>query len=414
MTSLEEHTGRPEIGPWLRGWTDEEAKTTVIWRTYLPVRDRQRVSDKETEAFFEAAPPHASEALETETHEVINWLTARAKAIRKEQDRGHRDSPFGETEPLAVALSPAGDFRRVLTLGDFSVEEEDKRAKEKKEATWKALTGKTLVVDARVAGLRDGLLDNSESSIPRTVDDGQEWLPSVEGDPVVRFRIHTVESTASLPPDSQWKPRHRFETTRSEEGESTGGLIIEKWRSDSATEEDRAVGFCQLLDVHQKLAEERARELASRLGLVGDYAGLLAIAARLHDEGKRSPRWQRAFNAPRDGQLYAKTEGPVNVARLDGYRHEFSSLEVAAKDANLLELPRELQELALHLIAAHHGFGRPTIRISGCDDAPPSKLEVRAREVSLRFARLQQRWGPWGLAWWESLLRAADQQASRR
>ncbi len=49
----------------------------------------------------------------------------------------------------------------------------------------------------------------------------------------------------------------------------------------------------------------------------------------------------------------------------------------------------------------------------GCEDAPPSALEARARDVALRFARLQKRWGPWGLAWWEALLRAADQQASR-
>jgi CRISPR-associated endonuclease/helicase Cas3 len=38
---------------------------------------------------------------------------------------------------------------------------------------------------------------------------------------------------------------------------------------------------------------------------------------------------------------------------------------------------------------------------------------MRAREVALRFVRMERRWGPWGLAWWESLLRAADQQASR-
>ena len=30
-----------------------------------------------------------------------------------------------------------------------------------------------------------------------------------------------------------------------------------------------------------------------------------------------------------------------------------------------------------------------------------------------RFARLQREWGPWGLAWWESLLRAVDARASR-
>jgi CRISPR-associated endonuclease/helicase Cas3 len=69
--------------------------------------------------------------------------------------------------------------------------------------------------------------------------------------------------------------------------------------------------------------------------------------------------------------------------------------------------------LGLHLIGAHHGFARPVIGIGGGEDAPPSALEERAREVALRFARLQKRWGPWGLAWWESLLRAADQQASR-
>ena len=70
-------------------------------------------------------------------------------------------------------------------------------------------------------------------------------------------------------------------------------------------------------------------------------------------------------------------------------------------------------DLALHLIAAHHGRARPAIGIAGCEGLPPSAAAARAYEVGRRFARLQRRWGPWGLAWWEALLRAADQRASR-
>jgi CRISPR-associated endonuclease/helicase Cas3 len=83
------------------------------------------------------------------------------------------------------------------------------------------------------------------------------------------------------------------------------------------------------------------------------------------------------------------------------------------RDPEFKNLPQDLQDLVLHLVAAHHGRARPLIETSGCDDAPPSALEVRARDVALRFARLQKVWGPWGLAWLEALLRAADQQASR-
>jgi CRISPR-associated endonuclease/helicase Cas3 len=198
----------------------------------------------------------------------------------------------------------------------------------------------------------------------------------------------------------------------SEDGASSRWLIVEKWLNDSATEDDRSAGRPQLLATHQQWAECRGRELSKRLGLPDEYTEMLAIAARLHDEGKKAKRWQRAFNALTDG-VYAKTRGPLNIALLDGYRHEFGSLAVVEKDPGFQDLSPELKDLALHLIAAHHGFARPVIGINGCEDAPPSALEDRAREVAFRFARLQKRWGPWGLAWWESLLRATDQQASR-
>ncbi len=407
MTSLKEHTGRPEVGPWLRGWIEgDPPQTAVVWRTHLPTRSQGKVTRKEIEAFFEAAPPHTSEVLETETDDVLQWLTKGAKSAQL----------LSAAPAVGFILSPAGDvvrnpfdkYRLGLSLTDLQFEDDDK------QKLRKVLARATLVLDARIAGLRDGLLDHTEKSPPQVADDEQDWLPHIDGEPVVRFRIRSIDAEAGdqLSPHPQWRTRLRFPTARSEEGEASGWLVVEKWRSDSSTEEDRAVGHCQLLDDHQKLAEVRARELAKRLDLPDRYAEMLAIAARLHDEGKRARRWQMAFKAPGDG-VYAKTQGPIDFQLLDGYRHEFSSIEVAAKDAELLKLPRGLQELALHLIAAHHGYGRPVIGINGCEDAPPSKLEARAREVALRFARLQQHWGPWGLAWWESLLRAVDHQASR-
>jgi CRISPR-associated endonuclease/helicase Cas3 len=199
-------------------------------------------------------------------------------------------------------------------------------------------------------------------------------------------------------------------TRRSQEGENVEVIPIETW----TTEESRATSFNeQLLADHQSLAEKIALEIADAIGLTGDNRKALAIAARLHDEGKKAKRWQLAFNAPRNGGIFAKTRGPINQSILDGYRHEFGSLSDLTKDKGFAALPKDLQDLVLHLVAAHHGNARPVIETTGCEDAPPSALEERARNVALRFARLQKRWGPWGLAWWESLLRAADQQASR-
>ena len=441
MTSLKEHTGRPDLSPWLRGWIeDDPPQTAVVWRTHLPVRkSRFAPKDKEIEAFFEAAPPHASEQLETETYQAEKWLVARAKellnaarkgATRPEQKEGDDESaPPGEAAPLrahdvvAIALSSAGDLRKVLRLDQLVCDDADAKVrKSHREKLQRTLAGGTVVIDVRLGGLADGLLDEKDNHRPRTVDDGIPWMlappdpaddpPSTTPVPVVRFRVRAVDSAQPLTSDAQWRERLRFAAELSEDGEVRRWLVIDKWRYDAATEEDRSAGRPQLLAEHQQWVEQRARDLAKRLNLPKPYSTMLEVAARLHDEGKSANRWQRAFNAADDG-IYAKTRGPVNTALLDGYRHEFGSLPFAAKDPGVRALPDEMRDLALHLIAAHHGFARPVVGTRGCEDAPPSALEERAREVAMRFARLQKRWGPWGLAWWEALLRAADQQASR-
>ncbi len=427
MTSLPEHTGRPEVDPWLRGWVvNDVPQTTVVWRKHLPVRSGTPANKKEIDDFFEAAPLHVSEALETESFHVMKWLQARAAKLDKTPD-GEKVLKAGDV--VALLLKIDGSLVRALKLGDLlgASKEDKKRQKE----IGRYLNGKTLVMDARFGGLHDGLLNDDAGDVLFTVDGDEAWTTTGDkawittdgaAKPVVRFRILERSDESDEATEEDWLESLRFDVERSVDGETTRWLSIQKWRDTSNTENDRAEGRPQSLVEHQSWAAERATAIGKRLGLPDDYVCALCIAARLHDEGKKAQRWQRAFRAERDARKInidgplAKTRGPINQAVLGGYRHEFGSLPYATNDAEFKKLHEknaDLADLVLHLIAAHHGFARPLIATEGCEDAPPSVLEERAREVALRFAGLQKRWGPWGLAWWESLLRAADVQASR-
>ena len=419
MTSLPEHTGRPEIAPWLRGWVDELPQTTVVWRKYLPVRTQPQVTKKEIEDFFEAAPIHTSETLETETFRVMKWLQIRAGKL----DAHVKDQVCG------ILMTVDGNYVRVLYVKDLLGDSKSDKIRHKDIEM--GLSGKTLVMSADFGGLKkDGLLSHDEKNgwsspdkdkvqLPETADGDAHWMDANPETPVIRFRVIERNTETGESHDNTWLESLCFALERNNDGEITRWLSIQKWRDTSNTENDRAEGRPQLLTEHQCRAAKHAEAIGKRLGLPDDYIAMLAIAARLHDEGKRAKRWQRAFSAERDKKRYgisgdlAKTRGPINQQILDGYRHEFGSLPYAKDDAEIKKLPNEQQDLALHLIAAHHGYARPLIATDGCEDAPPSMLEERTREVALRFAHLQKCWGPWGLAWWEALLRAADVQASR-
>jgi CRISPR-associated endonuclease/helicase Cas3 len=248
-------------------------------------------------------------------------------------------------------------------------------------------------------------------------------MPSGDGKPVIRFRVQergaeSNEDDGATKKD--WRESLRFDLRRNADGEATRWLSVQKWRDTSNNENDRAAGRPQALVEHRSWAAERAAALGRRLDLPDEYIRVLSMAARLHDEGKQGRNWKRAFHVEHcarelgiPGQPLAKTP-KFSPKLLGGYRHEFGSLPYAQQDDEFKKLSPELQDLVLHLIAAHHGFARPLIATDGCEDAPPSALEERAREVALRYARLHLRWGPWGLAWWEALLRAADVQASKQ
>jgi CRISPR-associated endonuclease/helicase Cas3 len=392
MTTLKKHTGRPGIAAWLRGWVEEEAQTAIVWRKYLPIRiEGGSATKNEVEEFFEAAPPHLSEKLETESWRIGDWLIERAVEWKERVP--------AERTIVAFVLDPDGALRHSYKVDELVAIRKDK---DREKGLICELADATLIVDARLGGLSDGLLnEDADATGIRTADDGGEWPVDVG----FQIRIAKAEETT----EGLWRVAYEFATRRSAEGEALERLLIVTDKTEESRAESR---HAQLLHEHQSWAERCARRIAQEAGLTGDYAEALAVAARLHDEGKKAWRWQLAFNAPKDG-VYAKTQGPFVSARLGGYRHEFGSLPHAERDEGFKNLPADLQDLVLHLIAAHHGRARPVIEIEGCEDAPPSLLESRARDAALRFARLQKRWGPWGLAWWEALLRAADQQASK-
>ncbi len=410
MTSLNSHTGRPEVVPWLRGWEeDSQPQTSVVWRMHLPIRVQGPTAmspsemRRDIEAFFEAAPIHVSEKLEIETDEVAQWLKRRCNELMRTKSSGEAGNNVGSANNVfALVMSLDGDFRRSLRVHDIVTAS--------KRDICGCIAHSVVIVTSNYGGLKDGMLDHKSGDVPRTVDDERPWMddPSIVG-----FRIRKTEDMEENSVDPEWQERFRYGIDLTEEGEELKWLVVEQWRHDSATEDDRAVGSLQSLDGHQKIAEIKAGKLAGKLGLPDSYAEMLSLAAKLHDEGKKAPRWQQAANAPVNGTIYAKTRGPFNAKLLDGYRHELGSVLQAMKAPECLALSDDLQDLLYHIIAAHHGSARPSISTSGYDNAPPSELQCTAIEIAMRTARLQKHWGPWGLAWWETLLRAVDQQASQ-
>ena len=433
MTSLDRHEGRPEVAPWLRGWEDdEEAETIVVWRSHLPrVRAGEDVSAPPgmVTDYFRAAPIHATEKLEAGSRRVLDWLLKRAVRVTK---RGEDHvSSIRDDEIVAILLDrkcrSAGSGKlallQCLAAPAKALNKTEKTVRDRLKKDWEksVLPGAILVVDARLGGLRDGMLTEREEETAIAADSDASWQalreePTPDASPVIKFRAEEVsagddgEGLTVSGHTATWRLMQTFETRSDGAGKPLRGLAVSKWANEAVNEEARSVGpEFQVLSQHTQQVVDRVLSIAKRLDLPDDEVEALKMAARLHDGGKAAHRWQSYANAPPDGRVYAKTPRSGSWLLLDGYRHEFGSLIRAEGE----DLPNGLRDLILHLIASHHGRARPIIRPDGCDGGPPSLFEQKAGEAALRFARLQRRYGPWGLAWREAILRAADQSASR-
>jgi len=399
LTGLADHPGRPEIAPWLRGWTEDEPQVRLFWRRFLPWRAGETPHSAEVTEFFEHALPSPAELLEAPKRRAIEVLKERAKEMPA--------APRSEETPALIVLDPSLRFERALTVGELAKLKDDDAG----------FADRFLCVSAALGGLsEEGLLDDKAEGI--SADAPSAWrgigctADAPQGMPGVPWRCAAGPAEAEDPPDEGFVEAHAFVLERDDEGAPL--RVLRLWTEEREKADQALARRAQTLVDHASAVEAEVASIAERLELPAKYRRMLRLAARLHDCGKASERWQEAFGAPRDGRPYAKTAARrVDQALLDGYRHEFGSLAAAVEYPALAALPPDLRDLALHLIAAHHGRARPTLETRSAD-LLPSRAEALAREAALRFARLERRWGAWGLAWWEALLRCADAAASAK
>jgi len=228
------------------------------------------------------------------------------------------------------------------------------------------------------------------------------------------------------------------------------GIIIERKSYDDSTEEDdtSSLTFDMELEKHSTMVADLAMEFASRAGLPSDAVKDIKISAKLHDIGKADPRFQAWLaggdaNYYRSGKILAKSKemyandwNAIRLARMkagypSGARHECYSVAMI-EDARNQDLLKEAhdKELVKYLVGTHHGRGRasmPAVNDDGISHAVQfifggTKVNFNGKHNLERldsgwtelFWEVTRRYGYWGSAYMETIVRLADHICSSR
>ncbi len=400
LTSIVERMpGRPEIAAYLHGLTNDPPETFVLWRKEISLLAQAQADDAALRNWFRACRPKAHERMHDRTDRVKKTLEALLKLHRKRE--ANHDFPVvlldehGRAEWSSLSQIVERDFNIAYL---------------------------TILLPVEAGGLNAyGMLDaHVDQDAPDVAEHGESqrerWLLVTNGLGDRYERLTTGEAADALPAGlcelERVVLREPPEGAR-DEGESRYLLLLVSPK-ESALENPEATETTQTLDNHANRTVEQVNRITDAVGLAPSLKDALAIAAQHHDRGKNRPVWQRYAGNPNPDSPLAKSRKYLHWRSLGGYRHEFGSVLDAAADPEIKDHAE--RDLILHLIAAHHGWARPHFESRACDPPPTTttRNEESATEAMRRYSRLQQRFGRWGLAWLESLLRAADILASQR
>jgi CRISPR-associated endonuclease/helicase Cas3 len=396
-TIRQDMPGRPPVADWLHGVAEwQPPDTYVAWRHEVGVLGGTAVPE-EAEDLLSDYPLKPHELLRDRQHRVFGQLERIAG--RRPESRAWVVSPLG-----AVAVHSLGSLV-------------EKTASNKPRVN---LADCTVLLDPECGGLTaSGTLDGDSLSASDVAD---FWIDE-NGKPR-RIRIW---DGGALPDAGPWRLVRLVDTCPDGDQEApevapAAQRRLWKWyvRPRCADDDGSLASTApQELSVHLKRAAEVGQQLTAALQLPADMADAVVKALAVHDLGKNRLIWQAAIGNSEyfSGTILAKSGGTIRPALLNAYRHELGSLlDLQEKESRRLSglLPKQ-SDLALHLVAAHHGRARPHFPASEVfdPDHPADEWERAALEVPARFGRLQSQCGRWGLAWLEAIVRAADAIASQ-
>ena len=211
-------------------------------------------------------------------------------------------------------------------------------------------------------------------------------------------------------------------------------LAVDEATMDGSDRSNSLQGTGASLRSHLEGVGRRAGRFAEALGLCRELVEDLRLAGVLHDIGKVDARFQEQLVggdvvelAMLDEPLAKSRPGATRVRSYPtGMRHEVASLALVQSTPAVLHRAHD-RELVLHLIGTHHGCGRPLLPIQ--EDFPSQILEYTwcehvltadsnlvdtslAPDMAEHFWTLVKRYGYYGLAWLETILRLADHRES--
>ena len=428
--------GRPDVAPWIRGIADELPQTTIAWRAELDLVSHDPSPEKALQAIFAKHLIRPHETVTTYSYRVSQFL----KLITTAKKGLFTRPELGETR---VALRMKRGQVVMRTIDQLNAEPGILNAEP------------TLILPHILGGLNSaGMLD--AAPIPKRHVDGDPPLPSLDvadelgyeqrADAPARWRV-TIRcdnsdqwSATALPggmpiPAGLQLDEKYDRSAKLIDALTSNGLRIRlvqpiKFDNESAPTESLVLlspvaskdkPENQSLSDHVGAVEAEAIRIANALGLADNAPVRIALlfAAKWHDEGKKADIWQKYANGPMPaGEPKGKSSKYRDPQSLKHTRHEFDSLlRIHHPDRYntvdcILPSDEPVRDLALHLIATHHGSSRPHFNPAIYAGFVDQQRDALHTESIRRFARLQRTYGHWHLAWLENLLRCADALAS--